>query len=196
MMSVVVVSAMYPYSTAQEMLTIRTAHKSPPELAAKAQLKRLLADYNLKAWTFTRKIIIDENAVPHSHPVLTLHTRHIRQDDELISTYVHEQLHWFLSEHQVETAAAEHNLMNKYPIVPVGFPQGAQDRDSTYEHLLVCRLEQQADAKLLGARRTDSLMQFWAKDHYTWIYQTVLKYASQIDAVLKDHHLDAPSAKD
>ena len=29
-----------------------------------------------------------------SHPVLTLHTRHRRDDDLLLSTFLHEQLHW------------------------------------------------------------------------------------------------------
>lgn len=176
----------------QESITIRTEHGSPAEVAAEEQLRRLLSDYDLKSWTFTREIMIDERAIPHSHPVLTLHTKHLKQDDEMVSTYVHEQLHWFLSEHPTETQAAMRDLIHQYPTVPVGFPQGAQDRDSTYLHLLVCRLEQQADLKLLGPARTDSVMQFWAKDHYTWIYQTVLEDGPQIDAVLKLHHLDSP----
>ena len=191
---IVVVSVMYSHSTV-DAIVIRTAHDSAAEIATETQLKHLLADYDLKPWTFTREIIIDENAIPHSHPVLTLHTRHVKQDDELLSTYVHEQLHWFLSEHETDTEAAERDLMEKYPSVPVGFPEGARDRTSTYEHLIVCRLEQQADQKLLGSARTESVMQFWARDHYRWVYRTVLKDGLQIDAVVKLHHLETPSEK-
>ena len=175
-------------------ITIRTAHHSAAELATEAKLQRLLADYDLKAWTFTREILIDERAIPHSHPVLTLHTRHLNHDDELLSAYLHEQLHWFLSRQESDTDAAVRELMRLYPEVPVGFPQGAQDRESTYEHLLVCRLERQADLKLLGPERTERVMQISAKDHYTWIYETVLRDGPQIDAILKQHHLDSPQA--
>lgn len=185
-------AAMYCHAAA-DALSIRTAHDSAAELATKARIERLAVDYDLKPWTFTHEIIIDEKAIPHSHPVLTLHTRHLNQEDELLSTYVHEQLHWFLSEHEADTEAAERDLMKIYPNVPVGYPEGGVDRTSTYLHLLVCRLEQQADEELLGKARTDKVMQFWATDHYTWVYHTVLQDGSQVDAILQDHGLGHPS---
>jgi hypothetical protein len=84
----------------ESAVTIRTAHDSAAELATKAQLERLIAAHDLRQWTFTHEIVIDEKSIPHSHPVLTLHTRHLKQDDELLSTYLHEQLHWFLTRMQ------------------------------------------------------------------------------------------------
>ena len=42
---------------------------------------RLLRTYDLSPWFFTNVIVIDEKAVPHSHPVLTLYTRHGRDDE-------------------------------------------------------------------------------------------------------------------
>ena len=70
---------------------------SEREQKTKVQMERLLETYDLRKWTFTEKVIIDEQSTPHSHPVLTLHTRHLNSDDQLLSTYVHEQLHWWLN---------------------------------------------------------------------------------------------------
>lgn len=176
-------------------LTIRTAHDSVPELATKAQLERLIAANDLSQWTFTHEIVIDEKSIPHSHPVLTLHARHLKQDDELLSTYLHEQLHWFLTRHPVETQAAEDDLRKLYPNVPVGYPEGAQDTESTYLHLLVCQLEQQADRVVLGDQRTTEVMQFWAGDHYRWVYRTVIQDEAKIEDILKRNHLDSPDAR-
>ena len=174
---------------------IRTTHNDPPELATKAQLEGLIAANDLRQWTFTHDIVIDEKAIPHSHPVLTLHTRHLKQDDELLSTYLHEQLHWFLTRHPAETKAAEQDLARLYPNVPVGYPEGANDTESTYLHLLVCRLEQEADLAVLGKQRTAEVMQFWAGDHYRWVYRTVLADGQKIDEILKRHNLADPDAR-
>ena len=176
-------------------LTIRTAHNSAPELATKTQLEHLLAAHDLRQWTFTQDVIIDDKSIPHSHPVLTQHTRHLTQDDELLSTYLHEQLHWFFTRHPAETGAAEQDLMKLYPDVPIGYPEGANDRESTYLHLLVCRLEQQADRAVLGDQRTADVMQFWAGDHYRWVYRTVLADGPKIDEILRRHGVADPDAR-
>ncbi len=174
--------------------TIRTAHNAPSELATKTQLERLMQQYDLRPWTFTHEVVIDYSAIPHSHPVLTLHARHLKQDDELLSTYVHEQLHWYLSAHASETRAAERDLMKLYPGPPVGFPE-AQDRESTYLHLLVCLLEERADEALLGEERTKNVMNFWAGDHYRWVYRTVLQDGPKIEETLRAHHLQGSRTK-
>src|SRR5262249_41281436 len=66
-----------------------------PEAQTKEQLLRLLKTYDVSRWIFTKSIVIDERAIPHSHPVLTLHARHLQDDELLLSTFVHEQFHWF-----------------------------------------------------------------------------------------------------
>ena len=176
-------------------INIHTSHDSAPEMATQAQLLRLIAAHDLRRWAFTHDVVIDEKSIPHSHPVLTLHTRHLKQDDELLSTYLHEQLHWFLERRPADTKAAEQDLMKLYPSVPVGYPEGANDRESTYLHLLVCRLEQQADRSVLGEERTAAAMQFWAGDHYRWVYRTVLADGAKIDEVLERHGLAEPDAR-
>jgi hypothetical protein len=74
----------------------------------------------------------------------------------------HEQLHWYLDAHRSQTEAAEAELRKLYPKVPVGYPEGAQDEESTYLHLIDCYLEMKADQRLMGMDRAAKVMNFWA----------------------------------
>jgi hypothetical protein len=75
---------------------ITLKHGSDREARTKAQLERVLRDYDLSKYTFTRDVIIEEQAVNHAFPVLTLNARFADSEDELLSSFVHEQLHWHL----------------------------------------------------------------------------------------------------
>ncbi len=169
---------------AQEKINISLAHGSKAEQQTKDQLQRLLGAYDLSKWIFTRSIIIDENAIPHSHPTLTLHTRYLKDDELLLSAFVHEQLHWFLVQRDKETKEAMKDLRVLFPKVPVGSPEGAADEDSTYLHLLVNYLEYRADRELLGELRAKQVIDFWASDHYTWVYRTVLERRRDIGNIM------------
>jgi hypothetical protein len=68
-------------------------------------------------------------------------------------------------------------------------PEGAQDENSTYLHLLDCYLEYRADQQLLGELKARQVMDFWATDHYTWVYKTVLERPRDIATVLAKHKL-------
>lgn len=174
---------------ASESVNIELKNESEAEQQTRSQLKKLLAAYDLKKYTFTNQVVIDEHSIPHSHPVLTLHTRHLNSDDQLLSTYVHEQLHWYLVAHQKQTDAAEAKLRKLYPKVPVGYPDGARDEESTYLHLIDCYLEMQADRSLLGQQRAADVIRFWAGDHYRWVYQTIVRDEAQIGAIVREEHL-------
>ncbi len=184
----VAVLLMATTSVAQS-ITINLAHGTENEQRTKAQLQRLLTTYDLTKYTFTNTVIIDEKAIPHSHPVLTLHTRHLNSDDELLSTYVHEQLHWYLAAHQDRTDTAENDLRKIYPKVPVGYPEGGNDEESTYLHLIDCYLEMRADRELMGSQRASAVMNYWAGDHYRWVYRTVMNDESTIAGVVDKEHL-------
>lgn len=177
---------------AQPAIEISLERGSPAEADTRAQLQRLLKEYDLSPWIFTRSIRIDERSIPHSHPVLTLHTRHRNDDELLISTFVHEQLHWFLSERNETTQQAIAELRRMFPAVPGADAGGASDEPSTYLHLLVCQLERAADLRLLGELKTKQVMDFWAGDHYQWIYRTVVERSRDIGAVLRKHKLVPP----
>jgi hypothetical protein len=175
---------------AADSIEIKLRNDTESERQTKTQLERLLNSYDLSKYTFTRQVVIDEHSIPHSHPVLTLHTRHLKSDDQLLSTYVHEQLHWYLAAHDNQTRAAEAELRKLYPKVPVGFPDGAQDEESTYLHLIDCYLEMQADRRLMGQQRAADVMKFWAGDHYRWVYKTVVQDETQIAEIVKREALE------
>lgn len=177
--------------TAPAQVEINLKHNDQREQQSKQQLERLFSVYDLSPWSYTRKIIIDSdfNTIPHSHPVLTLHTRHLKDDELLLSTFVHEQLHWYLSQKREGTEAAVKELRSVFPKVPVGFPEGGDSEESSYEHLLVCYLEYVTDKQLLGELKTKQVMEFWASDHYTWIYRTVLEQGGKINAVVRRQKL-------
>jgi len=175
---------------ADEPVDITLAHGSAGEQQTQQQLRALMARHDLAPWTITHRVVIDETEIPHSHPVLTLHARHRHDDELLLSTYVHEQSHWFLAAHPRETAAAETELRARFPKIPVGYPEGSSDEDGNYEHLLVIWLEYRADQALMGELKAREVMQFWAHDHYTWLYEKVLADPDAIGELVGKYRLN------
>lgn len=111
-----------------QSVVIQLKHGSDAERRTKRELERIILSYGLSRYTFTHEVIIDEKAIPHSHPVLTLHTRHLGFDDLLLSTYFHEQLHWYLGAHRAQTEAAENELRKLYPKVPMAIRRERRTR--------------------------------------------------------------------
>ena len=173
----------------QANLEITLKQGTPDEARTRDQLQRLLATYDLSPWIYTKSIVVDERAIPFSHPVLTIHTRHAKDHELLLSTFVHEQLHWFIAARPDETEQAIADLRKLFPSVPAGGTAGARDEYSTYLHLLVCYLERQADLRVLGELKTKQVMDFWATDHYTWVYQTVISRSRDIGQIMRDRKL-------
>jgi hypothetical protein len=177
-------------SSSAQPIHIETAHKSEAEQKTAEQLRSLLRTYNVSPWLFTMKVRIDERDIPHSHPVLTIHTRHLGQDTLLLSTFIHEQLHWFLDSKPGATRAAVADLEKLFPEVPVGFPDGARSRQSTYEHLLLTYLERAVLVRVVGKAEASGAMQFWTTDHYRWVYRTMLDRNDEIGSVVRRHELE------
>jgi len=181
--------AMSQAAFGQANLEITLKQGTPDEARTRDQLRRLLTTYDVSPWIYTTSIVIDERAIPFSHPVLTLHTRHAKDDELLLSSFVHEQFHWFLADRREPTELAIADLRKLFPTVPAGGTAGARDEYSTYLHLLVCYLEQQADLRVLGELKTKQVMDFWATDHYTWIYQTVIGRSREIGQIMRERKL-------
>jgi hypothetical protein len=184
-----IASSLNNFSYAQGKLDIALKGGSKEEQQTKAQLQRLVQTYDLTKWIFTRSVLIDEKSIPHSHPVLTLSTRHLKDDELLLSTFIHEQIHWFLTQNQKFTDEAKRDLRSLFPNVPASSPEGAMDEESTYLHLIVIYLEYRADRELLGELKARQVMEFWATDHYTWIYHTVLQKPRDIGNLVFKHRL-------
>lgn len=159
------------------------------EVSTKNQLQRLMKQYDVSKWLFTKSIEINREAIPHSHPVLTLSTRHLKDDELLLSTFVHEQIHWFIENNRGQTEKAVTELKTIFPKVPVGFPEGAQNEESSYYHFLVCYLEYQADKELFGELKARQIMEFWTTDHYTSIYKQMLSEEQKIGRIVRKYKL-------
>lgn len=154
-------------------LNVRLANGSDAESATRAQLLALVEEYDVSDWIYTREILIDQDEIPHSHPVLTLHTRHLQNDEMLLSTFIHEQFHWLEDGGTLAAfRAAMTDFEELYAEVPDAGGGGARDVESTYRHLIVCDLEFQGMTRLVGEARARELMA--RVTHYEWIYQLVL----------------------
>lgn len=176
-------------SFAQDKIEITLKAGTRREVQTKEQLQRLLKTYDLSKWLFTQAILIDEKALPHSHPVLTLHTRHVKDDDLLLSTFVHEQLHWFLSQHEKATKEA---LKEVQTLLAKEVPVGSLDKtddEYAYIHILVNYLEYRAARELLGELKAKQVIEFWSTDHYEWMYKTVLARGRDIGAIMFKYKL-------
>ena len=152
-------------------LEITLERGSERERALADQLRRVVAGYDVAPWIETRRVHIDETAIPHSHPVLTLHARHLGDDHGLLAAFLHEQFHW-LEEGNPAFRAAMDDFAALYPDAPSGGREGGIDLESTYRHLLVNDLELQAMTLLVGEERAREVLA--ANRHYTWIYERVL----------------------
>jgi len=177
-----------PSALAASSVSIEPAHHTSREMQTAQTLKQLLNTYDLHKYIFTRNIVIEERAMNHAFPVLTLNVRFADSPDELLSSFVHEQLHWHLRIHDAEQKAAIFELRQMYPTAPVGLPEGADSAYSTYGHLVDCYLEIQADRELIGSKRTEQVIR--NKPWYTWIYKTVLLDEPGNRAVVQEHFLE------
>jgi len=174
-------------SSVAPTMKITLKHGTEREARTKAQLERVLADYDLSKYTFTREVVIEEQAINHAFPVLTLNARFADSEDELLSSFVHEQLHWHLRDRGPAMQNALADLRRLYPRVPVGGQEGAETEYSTYGHLVDCYLELVADRKLIGPERTAAVVA--DKGHYTWIYATVIRDDARMSALVDRYHL-------
>ena len=115
------------------------------EPRARDQLRRILSQYDLDSWLFTREVRIEAGAEPHSMPMLTLNTDFLDDDEMQLSIFLHEQAHWFVDRAKGRDAAIE-ELRKKYPN-----PPRADFR--TYQHLLVAWVELDALVELIGEEK-------------------------------------------
>ena len=167
-------------------LKIKLQHDSAGEQKRKEQIERLAAKYDLKKYTITRDILIDQQAINHSTPVLTQNLRFLDNDDLALSAYVHEQAHWLLMErHRGEAREMLPELERMYPNLPSAPPQGDGNEATSYIHLVVLMLEWRALEDLIGSERAKAVMDVKRQDHYKALYATVMDNRDQMEKFLK-----------
>jgi hypothetical protein len=175
---------------AMEDVSISLANNSVAEQEKKAQILRLIEQYDLEKWWFTEKIVIDEaTESPFSHPVLTLGTFRPHADLSGLSQLLHEQIHWYEDSRTVQVKNTISALKKLYPKVPVGYPEGAESEFSTYLHLAVCLMELDALSALVGQEKAREVVANNGNYFYKWIYKTILKDGNKIRDALKNNGL-------
>jgi hypothetical protein len=147
--------------------------------------------HDLARFEYTRHVRIVPAGPTYSHPILTLGTRFTETEDLLLSTYLHEQMHWYLwllggPDHD-PVAPFFDELVRRYPQAPIWLPDGARSYEQTYMHLVVCWLEVETTAELIGRARANRIVDTqWG---YRWIYRTVIADRDALGALFTDHGL-------
>jgi hypothetical protein len=183
-------SLLVPALAETPKLHIRLKNGTPIEERKKEQIERLAKQYDLKKWTITRDLLIEQGVRPHSSPVLTLNGRWSDDDDLALSMYLHEQAHWVLMErHRGRMIDLYRDLKGLIPGLPTEFPQGSGDERDTYIHLAVIMLEWQGMEDLFGADRARKVMDLKKTDHYTAIYPAVLEHREGLQKILNRYSI-------
>lgn len=151
--------------------------------------------YDLSPWLFTTRLVIDEDATPHSHPVLTLGTRFaVRSPLGVLSAFIHEQIHWFLTSKEREAMVAIDELRRLYPDLAPDASEREEDEFSTYQHLIVNYLELGSLRRLVGDAEARRIVEETAAVLYGRIYRTVLREEAKIRPVIDKNGLGLPPA--
>ncbi|MDX2202608.1 MAG: hypothetical protein NW223_07655 [Hyphomicrobiaceae bacterium] len=157
----------------------------------KALLEALRRRHDLARYEYTRVVRIVPGGDTFAHPVLTLGNRFADSEDQLLSTYLHEQMHWYLwllGTPDVDVVAPfMDDLVRRHPHAPVTLPDGARNYEATYVHLVVNFLEIAALSEFVGRERALALAQ--AQRSYRWIYRTVIADWAWLEALLTRHGL-------
>lgn len=157
----------------------------------KQNLLHLAQVYDLSPFFFTRRVQIQSQVIPHSHPVLTLNTRHAQNPNKILSVFLHEELHWWLLHKREAAKAVIKSLKSAFPQAPQTSSSG---KDSTHVHLLVCYLELRALASYLGDAEARSVLRSIMEEDkiYPWVYLQVLTRGEEIRKLVEGHGLLPP----
>ena len=177
-------------------LVVRTKRHSPDEERVAQLLRDQLAQFDVTAWQFTNQVVVDERAIPHSHPVLTISTRPIlRSELGVLAGYLHEQIHWQLSRQRRDVRHARRDLRGPFPKTPTRRGGGDGTRRSTYLHLLVNWLELAGVQTIAGrSAAVEVCAAATAGPVYPWIYRQVASHWAGIEAIIRRHNLLGPLA--
>jgi hypothetical protein len=162
---------------------------SEPEKKAKVLIEDFAKKFDLSKYFFTTKIHIQSFVIPHSHPVLTLNTRTIKEPDRYLALFIHEQIHWFFdfNGRAKKTKTFIEKMKTKFPKVPSQKDGGARDDESTYLHLGVCFYELEQLSKLKGKEKAEQV--FKTDEIYSWVRQQVLINKDFIRGALNEARL-------
>ncbi len=142
-------------------ITLET--NSDVQKRTKERLLQILTKYPaIERYTFTDQVVIKDEGISFSHPVLTLGAKNLesKNDDfEFLSIYIHETLHWFVLQHEDNFRKAMKEIRDIYPKVKISNNDGgARSEESTYVHIVVCYLEYVVLKEILGKRVVEQVV--------------------------------------
>jgi hypothetical protein len=76
-----------PPTQAQSATQARITFIEEEQERARQQLRRLLSQYELDPWIFTQRVKIEAGVDPQSHPILTLNTDFLDNDELQLSVF-------------------------------------------------------------------------------------------------------------
>jgi len=174
-------------------LRITLASGSDEEARVRDALLRLRTTHDVARFEITQEVRIEEGAVPHSHPTLTLSTRYVDDNDpRLLSTYVHEQMHWWsmASGGTKDARAKVFEHLAKDFNLPTDPPEGCGSQRSNEIHLYVCWLEYSALCEFWG--QGDARAFLAGKPYYRAVYRTILGDISHFTDLFESAQMGLP----
>lgn len=173
---------------------IELANGSFQEALTRDMLFELFAAYPLDKWRYAERIRIKDNVIPHSHPVLTLASQPDRHNPlRLLSSYIHEQLHWFwlLEQHADRRRQVWQVIRTTYSNIPVSPPEGCGSERSNYLHVAINYWEYLALTELVDEETARSFIE--RKPYYKAVYGLVLTEGKTIRSILDQYELMPPA---
>jgi hypothetical protein len=146
--------------------------------------------FDLSPFEYSKRVRISPLEIPHSHPIITLNTF---ASDELgvLSTYLHEQMHWYLTWYGQTWPAPWRELTKalhaRYPDAPADPPEAAPDAFSTFMHLIINWLEIEATARFIAREKVIAYAR--ARPFYRWMYRIVIEDWEALGALYAAHKL-------
>jgi hypothetical protein len=169
-------------------LDLATAQRSAETV--RDMLLALRSRFDLARFEYTTQVRIAPLEIPYSHPKITLNSFY-RSDLALLSAYLHEQMHWYVTWYSYIHAPQWHDILQtlreRYPDVPVGKVDGAADAHSIYLHLVVNWLEVEGAAQFI--ERSKVVEHVCGLHFYRWMYRTVVEDRDELSQLYEDQGL-------
>jgi hypothetical protein len=143
-------------------------------------LAALRRRHDLARYEYTSIVRIVPGGDTFAQPVLTLGNRFADSEDLLLSTYLHEQMHWYLwhlgTPERDMVAPFMDELVRRYPDAPIDLANGgARSYEATYSHLVVNWLEIATTSEFIGRERAIAVANAQRRRSYGWLYDTVVR---------------------
>lgn len=169
-------------------LTIEEIQPNKMTAVTKQNLFHLAQVYDLSPFLYTKRVQVQSNVTPHSHPVILLNTKYSEQPKKLLSAFLHEEFQWWFAKHGFRATLAVKDLAKIYPKAPVA---KNSTMNATYIRLMVCYLEYRALTHYLGAKEARAILHTMrTKDKlHPWSYAQVLNQNAKIKKVLEQREL-------